>query len=133
MKAVLIGLVLMSALLLAACSVAPGSVSPTAAPPTSASPTPNDAPVLPPKAALEAQKALAEVLGVPLESITIASVKQAEWTDSCLGLGGPAESCLQSIVPGYQVRLESGGKLYEYRTNEDGSVLRSAGVIVERM
>jgi hypothetical protein len=128
--------VLLSVALLAACSVLPGSALPSATPPPSSepvTPTPFDAPILPPKAALEAQKALAELLGVPVEEVTIASLKEAEWPDSCLGLGGPAESCLQAVVPGWQVRLEAGGKVYEYRTDQDGSTLRSAGVVVERM
>ncbi len=87
-------------------------------------PTPFDAPLLPPAAALAAQKALATQLGVGVEEIIIARIEQVQWNDSCLGLGGPAESCLQVITPGFRVVLVHGDTGYTFHTNDDGSVLR---------
>lgn len=87
-------------------------------------PTPMDAPLLPPQAALAAQNALADTLGVDVEEILIAKIEQVEWTDSCLGLGGPAESCLQVITPGFRVVLVHGDTGYTFHTNSDGSVIR---------
>lgn len=87
-------------------------------------PTPFDAPLLPPAAALAAQKALAGQLGVGVDEIIIAKIEQVEWSDSCLGLGGPAESCLQVITPGFRVILAHNGTGYTFHTNADGSVLR---------
>lgn len=49
---------------------------------------------------------------------------ERDWSDSCLGLGGPAESCLAAITPGYEVTVKVGNKEQTYRTNEDGSVIR---------
>lgn len=90
-------------------------------------PTPFDAPLLPPAAALAAQKMLAEQLGVGVEEIIIAKIEQVQWNDSCLGLGGPAESCLQVITPGFRVVLAHGGTGYTFHTNDDGSVIRQGG------
>jgi hypothetical protein len=55
-----------------------------------------------PGAILEAQNWLAERLGLAVDQLEVVSFEQVDWTDSCLGLGGPAESCLQAITPGYQ-------------------------------
>jgi hypothetical protein len=78
----------------------------------------------PPAAAVAAQEALAAELGVEPESVTIQSYEQMEWSDSCLGLGGPAESCLAAIHPGWQVMLEVDGVTYEVRTDETADIIR---------
>jgi hypothetical protein len=77
-----------------------------------------------PPAAQAARQALAQELGVPRESINIQRAEPAEWTDSCLGLGGPAESCLQALTPGYRVFLEREGEQYIYRTDTSGQAVR---------
>lgn len=71
-----------------------------------------------------AKNALSEQLGVTADQITFVSAEAMDWTDSCLGLGGPAESCLQAITPGYSVMLSALDTSYEVRTNEDGSAVR---------
>ncbi len=46
--------------------------------------------------AFEAVRAtLAQELKVDPLTIALVSAEAVEWSDSCLGLGGPAESCLQ--------------------------------------
>jgi hypothetical protein len=75
-----------------------------------------------------ARAALAAELGVDEMSISLEEVTPQEWTDSCLGLGGPAESCLQAITPGYRLLLRAGDELYEVRTNLDASAVRIAGI-----
>ncbi len=121
--------------LLAACAApTPGVVSPTVqvppvdvpAVPTDIIPTPNDAPIQPPQSALAAQAALAAQLGVEPGDVTIAAIEEVQWTDSCLGAGGPAESCLQVITPGWRVTLTYQGEIFVYHTNADGTVLRLA-------
>lgn len=52
------------------------------------------------------------------------AAEPVEWSDSCLGLGGPAESCLMAITPGYRVTFEARGASYEVRTDETGSAVR---------
>lgn len=56
--------------------------------------------------------------------VIIMTVYEKEWSDSCLGLGGPAESCLQAITPGWEVSAQASGETHTYRTSADGSVIR---------
>ncbi|HEX2990917.1 MAG TPA: META domain-containing protein [Anaerolineales bacterium] len=83
-------------------------------------------PVLPPEAVLTAQQWLASQLNTAADQIRIVEVEQAEWTDSCLGLGRLDESCLQAITPGWRVVFESNGVTYEVRTDETASAVRLA-------
>ncbi|PWH17540.1 MAG: hypothetical protein DDG60_01855 [Anaerolineae bacterium] len=77
-----------------------------------------------PTAALLARQALAETLGTQPEKVEIRAVESVEWPDSCLGLGGPAEACLQAVLPGYRITLSFEGLDYVYRTDETGTNLR---------
>ncbi len=77
-----------------------------------------------PPAALSAQSALAELLGLDSAAVTVLAVQPGQWSDSCLGLGGPAEICAQQVVEGYQVELQAAGALFTYRTDLDGANLR---------
>lgn len=84
-----------------------------------------EADALPPVAIVRAREALADDLNVGIESVTIESYERADWSDSCLGLGGPAESCLAVITPGWQVSLMvDGSDSYEVRTDELGEIVR---------
>jgi heat shock protein HslJ len=82
--------------------------------------------VVPPQAVLQAQQWLAAQLSAAVEQVQIVEVQQAEWTDSCLGLGRPDESCLQVITPGWRAVFELNGQRYEVRTDQTGSVIRLA-------
>jgi hypothetical protein len=110
---------LLIAFVLAACSPAavPGSQTPVVS-----EPMPQTGEV--PAAVEAARQALAESLAVDLESIAIVDYQQVDWSDGCLGLGGPAESCLAAITPGYAVTLDVGGQRYIFRTNLDGTAVR---------
>ena len=80
---------------------------------------------LPSVAVVRAREALANDLNIDVESITIENYERAEWSDSCLGLGGPAESCLAAIQPGWRVTLSvDGGDVFEVRTDELGEIIR---------
>ncbi|NEZ60432.1 hypothetical protein DXZ20_33295 [Leptolyngbyaceae cyanobacterium CCMR0081] len=48
------------------------------------------------------------------------------WSDGCLGLGGPAESCLAALTEGWEVEVldTATGQSYIYRTNSDGTQVR---------
>ncbi len=78
-----------------------------------------------PTAVQAAKDALAERLDVDIATIVVLEAQEVEWSDSCLGLGGPAESCLAAITPGYDVLLVQQGIEYRYRTNEDGTSVRA--------
>ena len=71
---------------------------------------------------------LASELGVAEADIEVVSAEATEFSDSCLGLGGPAESCLQAITPGWTVMLEAEGQTYEVRTDETGQQARTAPI-----
>ena len=71
-----------------------------------------------------ALKALSEKLDLPVDQIQVKSLEQVDWSDSCLGLGGPAESCAAVITPGYRVTLEANGRNFEVRTDADGTNAR---------
>lgn len=114
------------ALILAACASQQPGVPVTAETQTPLSATPPDPSGLPAEAVLDAQQWLAAQLGVGTEQVQIIQAEQAEWTDSCLGLGRPNESCLQVITPGWRVVLEVNGQRYELRTDRTGSTIRVA-------
>jgi len=79
----------------------------------------------PPPAVRETQSWLAAQLNVSVDEIEILSWEEVEWTDSCYGLGGPAESCLAEPIPGWQVMFEVNGQAYEVRSEETGTIARS--------
>lgn len=79
---------------------------------------------LPPVAAVRAREALGTQLGIGLEKITFVAHEQKTWSDSCLGLGGIAESCLRTDVPGWLVELSAEGVSYFAHTDELGEQIR---------
>jgi hypothetical protein len=81
------------------------------------------------EAAAKAQ--LAQELGVTESEIEVISFEHTEFSDSCLGLGGPAESCLQVITPGWLIMLGIKGEVYEVHTDESGEVVRIAGATAD--
>jgi heat shock protein HslJ len=111
-------------LLLAACAPQEPGVPVTADTPVSE--TPSGSPELPAEAVLNAQQWLAAQLSVGVDQVQLIEAEQAEWTDSCLGLGRPNESCLQAITPGWRAVFEINSQRYEVRTDQTGSVVRVA-------
>lgn len=85
--------------------------------------TVHDLPVEP--AAAVARKDLATKLSVEERSIVILQITDTTWNDGCLGLGGPTESCLQALVPGFKVEMLAKGKTYIYRTDKTGANVRA--------
>lgn len=69
---------------------------------------------------------LAAELGLAESDVTVLSAEETEFTDGCLGLGGPAESCLQAITPGWLVMLSANGQEYEVHTDATGQQVRIA-------
>ncbi len=108
------------------CRLRPSATQmPTAAPtpePTSPPPSP-----LPPawQPALNAvHQDLVDKLGTNPEEIVFVSADSHDWTDSCLGLGRPEESCLAVITPGYLITVKVQDKTYLYHTDQIGTVVR---------
>lgn len=83
----------------------------------------NAATDLPQAVADAALQDAAQQLNVPVSSLQIIQAEQREWSDSCLGLGGPEVLCAAVVVPGWLVTIASGQQRLVYRTNESGSVV----------
>lgn len=79
-----------------------------------------------PPAVEAAQMALAQERGVAMTEITVVTFEQREWSDSCLGLGGPAEICAAVVTPGWEVTLDLNGQPVEVRTDFGGEQVRIA-------
>lgn len=110
-------LLVLASILLSACTLN------TAVPATEAVPS-LVADALPPEVAVEIQNRISETLGVPLDQIQIETVEQKDWSDSCLGLGGPEESCAQAVTPGWLVVFSINGTEYRYRVDNTGTNIR---------
>ncbi|MGB3512310.1 MAG: alkaline phosphatase D family protein [Microcoleaceae cyanobacterium] len=82
------------------------------------------APGLPPAVAGAVIENVINDFGVPVENLTITAAQQQDWPDGCLGLAEAGEFCTQAIVPGWEVRVQSGEQVFVYRTDEFGSVVR---------
>lgn len=84
-----------------------------------------------PAAVVQAQTWLAEQLNVSVDEVEIVGTEPVEWTDSCLGLGGAAESCAAVITPGWQANFEVNGQAYEVRLDEAAAAIRSPQITIE--
>ena len=115
----IVPLVLLAGFVLSACG-ASGTDVPAAV--TQIIPVLED--VLPPDVALNIRNQVSEILGVPVESIQLQSLEPMEWPDSCLGLGGPDESCAQAVTPGWLLVFSADGQEYRFRADQTGTVIR---------
>lgn len=59
--------------------------------------------------------------GVPLESVRLVSSDAVTWADSSLGCGGPDESALQVLTPGYRIVFEAQGRRLSYHGDRRGN------------
>jgi hypothetical protein len=80
--------------------------------------------ILPPEVMAGIKNQISEVLGISLDQIQIETVERKEWPDSCLGLGGPEESCAQVMTPGWLVVFSVDGQEYRFRADETGTTIR---------
>jgi hypothetical protein len=88
-------------------------------PPPLQTPTPGGYPA----AALAAQNALAQQLGIDPGVIVILDVLEVEWPDACLGIYREGIMCAQVITPGYVVKLGYDGATAIYHTDKTGRML----------
>ena len=77
-----------------------------------------------PKAVMAVKESVASELNIGTGMVIVMSAYEHEWSDGCLGLGGPAESCLMAITPGYEVTVRAQGNERVFRTNADGTIIR---------
>lgn len=71
----------------------------------------------------QARASLASQFGLSLDNVIPLSVEAVEWPNGCLGIDYLDRSCTEAIVPGYRILLQANGQTYEYRSNQDGSLL----------
>jgi D-alanyl-D-alanine carboxypeptidase len=83
-------------------------------------------PAIPEELVNRAAAWLVKEANLSMKDLRLVSAEHVEWTDPCFGLGGPAESCLQAITPGWRLVAEAAGQQYEVRTDESGSAFRLA-------
>jgi len=76
-------------------------------------------------AAAAARIDLAQKLGLATNSVVIMFIEEKMWSDGCLGLGGPAESCMAALTDGFRVEMEARGSTYVYRTDRTGTQVRA--------
>lgn len=93
---------------------------------TTSAPSGAETPAGAPDFANQAVEWLAGEVNIPVGDFRFVEAEQVEWTDSCFGLGGPAESCLAAVTPGWRIAFEAGGQQYEVRTDQSGSAFRLA-------
>jgi hypothetical protein len=69
-------------------------------------------------------------LDLPADKITLVSTEVVDWPDSCLGVPEEGLDCAQATTPGFRIILQVDGRDVEYRTNEDGTHIRPATVLL---
>jgi hypothetical protein len=74
----------------------------------------------------QAQRLLADWLGIDITGVQIGEIRYMEWPDACLGLPAQDELCAQVITPGYQILLQVDERQFEVRTDTVGSIIRIA-------
>lgn len=66
---------------------------------------------------------LANYLDISEEEITLLSVEEVNFTDASLGIHQAATHYAQVITPGFIIKLEAGGQVYQYNTDLDSRVV----------
>lgn len=75
-------------------------------------------------AAIKASKAaLSLAIDIPKKEISLVDIESITWPDTCMGVEQSGVDCLPFMVPGFLIYLETGGEIYEYHTNLDGSTV----------
>ena len=72
-------------------------------------------------------------LGTRADEIKVRSVEAVQWRDSSLGCPLPGMNYLQVITPGYLIRLEAGGEIYEYHGDKQNAIYCEQAAYGEKM
>lgn len=125
LKKLIVSLVL-AAIVLTGCSATDADIPaiPTDLPPGVPTGLPPLEDILPPDVARVILDRVSEIVGAPVESAQLKSVQPMDWTDSCLGLGEPNETCAQVITPGWLLVFEVNGQEFRFRADQTGAVIR---------
>lgn len=88
--------------------------------------TPKDVPLPPIAVTNRVLTTAAEDLGLSQADLSWLRVNEETWTDGCLGIGSPYESCLQALVDGWQVEVVYNNQSWFYRTDATGNTVRQS-------
>ena len=69
-------------------------------------------------------EAASELTQVEQSQLAIAEAVPQDWPDGCLGLAEADEVCTAVMVPGWAVTVSDGQQQWNFRTDEEGSVIR---------
>lgn len=66
---------------------------------------------------------LAKRYSISSEQIQFKEAFEVTWPDSSLGCPNPSSMYMQVLTPGYLIRLQAPGGIFEYHTDKRGSVV----------
>ena len=73
---------------------------------------------------IEAARAdAAQRSGLPAAQLAVVSAQSVTWSDGGLGCPRKGIQYTQALVPGYRVKLQVGGEVWDYHAGERGGVL----------
>lgn len=117
----------------------PGNPPPTASVPVEVTPLSTPQPDSPPQAGTtpqanpsdpELQKLiqtatedLAKRFSIAPDQIQLQEALEMTWPDSSLGCPNPSSMYMQVLTPGYLIRLQTPGGMFEYHTDKRGAVV----------
>lgn len=90
--------------------------------PMTAQPSQTDEPF--PPAVAAAVEAVANEQQVAPQEVVVVRFESAQWTDGCLGLGAPDETCRAGPIDGWLIELQVHAEVLQVRTDELGSIVR---------
>ena len=67
---------------------------------------------------------IAEKNNVLPERLEVEAAVPQSWPDGCLGLGGRDDICTFALVDGWEVTVSGGDRIWVYRTDSDGFVVK---------
>lgn len=71
----------------------------------------------------QARLVLADRLGVDVETISVVSVEEREWSDAALGCPEAGQMYAQVITPGFEITLAVEGDTYAYHSNRSSALV----------
>jgi len=66
---------------------------------------------------------LADQLDIQVDKVAFLGMEAVDWRDSCFEVNFPGTHCAPGLIPGYRISIEAGGKPFEYRVNQNGTLI----------
>jgi hypothetical protein len=122
--------VMVLTLLIMGCQTSPSAIAESNDSPDSTVSSPSadltlpDDSAMPPSVLNSVLQDIEKRTGIDANQLTWVGATAETWSDGCLGLGGPAESCLMALVEGWQVHVSYDQEEWFYRTDATGQAVR---------